>query len=119
MRQIKPSTSIEVRKSSRRLAFLSLLIVPLLFLTACGKKGAPTLKEYEKPPAPSSLKAIHREEKIVLLWNYPKEKRVPLRTSSSSSHPARNSKNSPFSKKANGPMRTPFLKQAAPIVIKS
>jgi hypothetical protein len=46
----------------------------LFFLTACGKKGAPTLKEYEKPAQPELLKAIHREEKIILQWSYPAEK---------------------------------------------
>ena len=78
MRQIETSIKAEVRKSYRYLAFLSLLIVPLFFLAACGKKGAPTLKEYEKPAAPSSLKAIHREEKIVLLWSYPAEKETAI-----------------------------------------
>jgi fibronectin type 3 domain-containing protein len=78
MLQLKTSIRTEVRKLCRYLAFLSLLIVSMLFLAACGKKAAPTLKEYEKPPAPSSLKAIHREQKIVLLWNYPKEKEIAL-----------------------------------------
>ncbi len=74
------------------------------------KRATPTLKEYEKPAAPSSLKAVHREEKIVLLWNYPKEKE--------SSHCGLHRpqvirrgirKTCRCSKKANGPMRTlPF-----------
>jgi fibronectin type 3 domain-containing protein len=78
MRQIETSITTGVRKSYGYLAFLSLLIAPLLFLSACGKKGAPTLKEYEKPAAPSSLKAIHREERIVLLWSYPAEKETAI-----------------------------------------
>jgi len=74
MRHIKISIKAEARKSYRYLAFLSLLIVPLFFLAACGKKGAPTLKEYEKPAQPALIKAIHREEKIILQWSYPAEK---------------------------------------------
>jgi hypothetical protein len=74
MRHSRASIKAEVRKSYRYLAFFSLLIVPLFFLTACGKKGSPTLKEYEKPAQPELLKAIHREEKIILQWSYPAEK---------------------------------------------
>jgi predicted small lipoprotein YifL len=78
MRRNKICIRAEVAKSCGYLALLSLLIVSLLSLAACGKKGPPTLKEYEKPPAPSALKAIHREDKIVLSWNYPKEKESSL-----------------------------------------
>ena len=49
------------------------LIIMLFSLAACGKKGDPTLKEYEKPAQPTQLRAIHREEKIILHWNYPGE----------------------------------------------
>jgi fibronectin type 3 domain-containing protein len=45
-----------------------------LFLTACGKKGPPSLKSYEKPDAPSLLRAIHRENRIILSWNFPRKK---------------------------------------------
>lgn len=50
------------------------LIIMLFSPAACGKKGDPTLKEYEKPAQPTQLRAIHREEKIILHWNYPSEK---------------------------------------------
>ena len=65
-------------KSIKYIIFLSLIIVPILILASCGKKGDPTLKEFAKPAAPSALKAIHREEKIVLLWNYPAEKETAV-----------------------------------------
>jgi len=74
MRLVKTSTPSEVKKSYWYPVFFSLVIVPLCFLTACGKKGEPTLKAYEKPVAPSALSAIHREEKIILQWSYPIEK---------------------------------------------
>ena len=54
---------------------LLLIVCPL----SCGKKGDPTLKSYEKPPAPSELKAIHRESEIILSWNFPKGKEQPLK----------------------------------------
>lgn len=56
------------------LALLSLIIITLFPLAACGKKSAPTLKEYVKPATPTLLKTVHREEKIILQWNYPAEK---------------------------------------------
>jgi len=74
MHRVETSALPEVKKSYRYIAFLPLFIVPLFFLAACGKKGEPTLKAYEKPAAPSALSAIHREEKIILQWNYPIEK---------------------------------------------
>src|SRR3990172_1553709 len=74
MHRFETSALSEVKKSYRYIAFLPLFIVPLFFLAACGKKGEPTLKAYEKPAAPSALSAIHREEKIILQWNYPIEK---------------------------------------------
>lgn len=58
----------------RSLFFLALLFVPLFSLTGCGKKGWPTLKEYEKPLQPTDFRAIHREQSIFFYWNYPREK---------------------------------------------
>jgi hypothetical protein len=51
-----------------------LLILSFLFLLSCGKKGAPTLASYEKPPAPSLLSASQRENGIILSWSYPADK---------------------------------------------
>jgi fibronectin type 3 domain-containing protein len=45
-------------------------VLASFFISACGKKGPPTLKAYEKPQAPSGLTAIHREDKILLSWSY-------------------------------------------------
>jgi fibronectin type 3 domain-containing protein len=58
----------------RHLLFISrcfLLLVPFLLIISCGKKGPPTLKAYEKPPAPSGLVAYHREDRMVLTWSFP------------------------------------------------
>ena len=71
MRHSKISIVQEVEKLYKSPAFLLLLVFFLFFTAACGKKGGPTLKEYDKPAPPSSLRAIHRENKIVLLWAYP------------------------------------------------
>ena len=52
-------------------AFCCLLLLCHL-VAGCGKKGDPTLKAYEKPQAPSSLNAIHRESEIIISWDFPK-----------------------------------------------
>ena len=62
-----------------RAAFVACITVALLFPAACGKKGDPTLKAYEKPEAPTPLRAVHREEKIVFSWDYPASKEAPLK----------------------------------------
>ena len=46
----------------------------ILCFAACGKKGPPTLKSYEKPSAPAAVKAIHREDRIILSWSYTSKK---------------------------------------------
>ena len=56
-----------------RTQFIVLLLIPLLLLS-CGKKGAPTLKSYEKPEKPSRLSAIHRADGIILTWDFPRNK---------------------------------------------
>jgi len=43
-------------------------------LLSCGKKTAPTLKAYEKPSAPAAVKALHREDRILLSWSYTSKK---------------------------------------------
>lgn len=49
------------------------LALSMLFVFACGKKTAPTLKLFEKPETPANLNAIHREDKIILSWSYGKK----------------------------------------------
>lgn len=61
-------------KISRILAVYCLLFAAYLMLVSCGKKTAPTLKAYEKPSAPAALKAIHREDRIILSWSYTSKK---------------------------------------------
>jgi fibronectin type 3 domain-containing protein len=48
-------------------------------LSACGRKGQPTLKSYEKPAPPSGLSAIHRGSEILLSWEFPKDKEPTLK----------------------------------------
>ncbi|MCE5195280.1 MAG: hypothetical protein LLF28_07545 [Nitrospiraceae bacterium] len=50
-----------------------LLFVFCLVIVSCGKKTPPTLKAYEKPVPPENVKAVHREDTIVLTWSYPKK----------------------------------------------
>lgn len=56
----------------------SLLIFCILIIS-CGKKGDPTLKSYEKPDAPSNLRAMHRESEILLFWDFPKGKELAIK----------------------------------------
>ena len=53
-----------------------LLFAACLMLVSCGKKGPPTLKAYEKPSAPAAVKAVHRENRILLSWSYTSKKKT-------------------------------------------
>ncbi|HMK49917.1 MAG TPA: hypothetical protein VK435_07675 [Thermodesulfovibrionales bacterium] len=55
------------------------LLVTFLLLTACGKKGDPTLKSYEKPEAPSQLAALFIPTEVVLTWQFPKAKEESIK----------------------------------------
>ncbi|MEK6673369.1 MAG: hypothetical protein AABY42_07845 [Nitrospirota bacterium] len=55
------------------------LIFILLIIASCGKKGPPTLKSYEKPDAPLSLSAVHREGNIILSWAYPANRKALIK----------------------------------------
>jgi hypothetical protein len=54
-----------------RFPILLFLLIFCILMISCGKKGEPTLKSYEKPDAPSGLRAIHRESEILLFWDFP------------------------------------------------
>jgi fibronectin type 3 domain-containing protein len=66
--------------SSKKLKFCLLstvhysLIAVCCLTTSCGKKTPPTLKAYEKPSAPAAVRAIHREDRIILSWSYTSKK---------------------------------------------
>ena len=57
-----------------RLLCFILPVLAFLLVPACGKKAAPTLASYEKPPAPSLLRVLQRENKMFLSWSYPSDK---------------------------------------------
>jgi len=63
--------SLQAKKCLLMIAEFCLSVVSL---TACGKKGKPTLKSFEKPDAPASLTAVHRGKTIVLRWSYDRPK---------------------------------------------
>lgn len=54
--------------------YFLIVMSALLFLSSCGKKGDPTLTVYKKPPAPELTNVIHREESLILQWDFPKKK---------------------------------------------
>lgn len=59
--------------------FSCLLLTFCFLFAACGKKGDPTLKSYEKPDPPSGIRAIHRESEIILLWDFSKDKEPEIK----------------------------------------
>jgi hypothetical protein len=65
-------------KYLNNLFFLFLVLSSFSLLVSCGKKGVPTLKSYEQPDSPLKLSAIHRENKIILQWDFPKEKEASI-----------------------------------------
>ncbi|MBM4136480.1 MAG: fibronectin type III domain-containing protein [Nitrospira sp.] len=56
-----------------------ILLSAFCLLIACGKKGDPTLKSYEKPDSPAHLRAIHRESEIILFWEFPRDKEPTIK----------------------------------------
>jgi hypothetical protein len=59
--------------------FLFLLCLVFLLCFACGKKGDPTLKSYEKPEPPLRLRAVYRPSEVILTWNFPKNKEAAIK----------------------------------------
>ncbi|MEJ2696982.1 MAG: hypothetical protein P8013_10075 [Candidatus Sulfobium sp.] len=67
------------QRPRRTLALSSpLLLIIILLTSSCGKKSAPTLAAYEKPPAPVLLRAVHREDRIMLSWSFPGDRTRPI-----------------------------------------
>jgi hypothetical protein len=62
-----------------RFSILLFLLIFCILMISCGKKGEPTLKSYEKPDAPSDLRAIHRESEILLFWDFPTGKELTIK----------------------------------------
>ena len=56
----------------RGFVYYCILFTAFFLLTACGKKGDPTLKSYEKPETPSQLTAVFRPSEVILTWGFPK-----------------------------------------------
>lgn len=61
-----------------RLAVIAASFLSFIFLFSCGKKGDPTLKTFEKPEAPASLTAMHREGAIMLQWHYERSREAQI-----------------------------------------
>jgi hypothetical protein len=73
-RLISNSISTNLMKPINRVNFLLLLYLVCLLCFACGKKGDPTLKSYEKPEPPSRLSAVYRPSEVILTWDFSKNK---------------------------------------------
>jgi hypothetical protein len=62
-----------------KLSHLLLLVIITLFIASCGKKGDPTLKTFEKPVPVKEIKAVHREDKLIISWSYPASERLKIK----------------------------------------
>lgn len=60
--------------------FLGLLLIfSALFIISCGKKGDPTLKTFEKPMPVKEIRAVHREDELIISWSYPAAEREKIK----------------------------------------
>ncbi len=73
------SGPVDYYSNASSLITYTCLIFILFIAASCGKKGPPTLKSYEKPDAPLSLSAVHREGNIILSWAYPANRRALIK----------------------------------------
>lgn len=48
----------------------ALILLALLVLAACGKKGEPTFITFVKPPPVNNISVVHRENSLLLSWSY-------------------------------------------------
>jgi hypothetical protein len=83
----KDRSSLPVMRGRRPRLLILFLMLFLMLLCSCGRKGMPTLASYEKLPAPSLLGAYHRDDAVTIFWGFPKDKEdmtegfIVLRTS--------------------------------------
>lgn len=66
-------------KFRQRLLLLLLLICSALFIGSCGRKGDPTLKTFEKPMPVKEIRAVHREDELIISWSYPASERAKIK----------------------------------------
>lgn len=73
------TTPVNLVTLANRVKFLFILCLVFLLSFACGKKGDTTLKSYEKPEPPSSLRAVYRPSEVILSWDFPKNKEAAIK----------------------------------------
>jgi len=78
-RKLWNKEGVKINRRNLFLLLFCLLLAICALLSACGKKGQPTLASYEKPAPPSGLSAIHRGSEILLSWEFPKDKEPALK----------------------------------------
>ncbi len=73
------TNSVNSSNLINRVNFLFFLCLVFLLCFACGKKGDPTLRSYEKPEPPSRLRAVYRPSEVILTWDFPKNKEAAIK----------------------------------------
>lgn len=63
----------------RRLFLIIVAVASISFITSCGKKGDPTLKTFEKPMPVKEIRAVHREDELIISWSYPAAEREKIK----------------------------------------
>lgn len=63
----------------RMIMYIAVALAQVALITGCGKKGAPTLKTFEKPPAVTALNAVHRKDELTISWSYPSASRATIK----------------------------------------
>jgi hypothetical protein len=63
----------------RRPLPIIIAVLSVLFIISCGQKGDPTLKSFEKPMAVKEIRAVHREDELVISWSYPALEREKIK----------------------------------------
>lgn len=63
----------------RRLFLIIVAVASISFITSCGKKGDPTLKTFEKPMPVKEIRAVHREDELIISWSYPASERAKIK----------------------------------------
>lgn len=58
---------------------LLIVFFSFLFIVSCGKKGDPTLRTFEKPMPVKDIKAVHREDELIISWSYSSAERAKIK----------------------------------------
>jgi hypothetical protein len=59
--------------------FISVFLILISLILSCGKRGDPTLKDFDMPLPASNLNVVHKEDKLIINWSYPSQERTKIK----------------------------------------